>query len=325
MTKQTLMISAAFVGLMSVTPVMGAGSLYTLPLVSGSTETIAFGVNNKLEITGFALNSSTTYEDGFVGPASGTNYTTFDDTSSPNTQARAINKSGYITGITNATGSGSTYIPFERTPNGTITNVTMNGTAMNYLAQGINAKKLFTGSYYNTSNVITGYIGKNAAWKKDFTLPGITTTAVAGRGMDDNGDLTGWYEDSSGNQHGFYYPKGGTPVTIDDTGGVTNPEGINNKGEISGLYTDSSGNRHGFIYNIKKQKFTELTISGSTYVEVWGLNDKGVVAIDGLDSSTGLFVGYLYCPKASDCPGGAARTPQVPVLHRPMHVPVQVP
>lgn len=325
MSKQALMISAAFVNLLSAAPAMAAASLYTLPLVSGSTETIAFGVSNKLDITGFALNSSTGNEDGFVGPADGSAYTTFDDTSSPNTQARAINASGYITGIANATGSSTSYIPFERTPDGTITNVTMGGNPMNYLAQGINAKKQFTGSYYNSSSVITGYIGKNAKWKKDFTLPGITTTAVAGRGMNNKGDLVGWYEDSTGAQHGFYYPKGGTPVTIDDTGGVTNPEGINNKGEISGLYTDSSSNRHGFIYDIKTQTFTELTVPGSTYVEVWGLNDKGVVAIDGLDSTSGLFVGYLYCPKASVCPGGAVRAPQLPVLHRPMHVPVQAP
>jgi hypothetical protein len=113
-------------------------------------------------------------------------------------------------------------------------------------------------------------------------------------------------------------------VTIDDPNGITNPEGINNKGEISGLYTDSSGDRHGFIYNISSQVFTELTIPGSSYVEVWGLNDKGVVAIDGEDSS-GVFVGYLYCPKATDCPSTSARTSQVSVLRRPMHVPRQTP
>ena len=57
----------------------------------------------------------------------------------------------------------------------------------------------------------------------------------------------------------------------------------------------------------------------STYVEVWGLNDKGVVAIDG-ENSSGVFIGYLYCPKAKDCPVGAGKvaTSQVPDLR---HVP----
>jgi hypothetical protein len=106
--------------------------------------------------------------------------------------------------------------------------------------------------------------------------------------------------------HGFYQPVGGNAVTVDDPNGVTNPEGINNRGEISGLYTDSSGNRHGFIYDIATATFTELTVPNASFVEVWGLNDHGQVAIDGLDSGTGLFVGYIYCPSAKNCPGGAA-------------------
>jgi hypothetical protein len=324
MSKHALMISAALVGLLATAPAMAKGTYYQLPLVSGSTETISFGVNDSLVVTGFWLDSSGV-QHGFVGPASGTNYTSFDDSSDPDTQARAINNAGYITGIDNdACGSVTCYIPFERTPDGTITNITMNGSTLNYIAQGINKKKVFTGSYENSSGTIIGYTGKNAQWKKDFTLPGITTIGVAGRGMDDAGDIVGWYEDSTGTQHGFLLTnKGKKAVTIDDPNGVTNLEGINNKGEASGLYTDSSGNRHGFTYNIKKKKFTELTISGLAPIEVWGLNDKGVVDIDGFNGSA--YVGYLYCPKASDCPSGANRAQKAPVLHRGVRVPVPMP
>jgi probable HAF family extracellular repeat protein len=145
---------------------------------------------------------------------------------------------------------------------------------------------------------------------------------VAGRGINDKGDIVGWYADSSGVEHGFLL-SGKKVTTIDDPGGTTNVEGINNKGEASGLYTDTSGNRHGFTYDIKTKKFTELTVPNSTYVEVWGLNDKGVVAIDG-ENSSAVFVGYLYCPAAKDCPGGGAaiRAAQPPVLH---HTPGMVP
>jgi probable HAF family extracellular repeat protein len=197
----------------------------------------------------------------------------------------------------------------------------MDGTTLNYLVQGINKKGTFTGSYENDSGTIIGYTGKNAEYQGAITLPGITTIAVAGRGINDKGDIVGWYEDSSGVQHGFLL-SGKTATTIDNPNGATNLEGINNTGEASGLYTDSSGNRHGFTYDIKKKKFTELTVPGSTYVEVWGLNDNGVVAIDG-ENSSGVFVGYLYCPKAKDCPGGGeARSPQIPFLH---HVPRTAP
>ena len=321
MTRQALMISAALVGMLAAAPAMAKGTLYTLPLVSGSSETIAFGVSDNQTITGFWLDSNDV-ENGFVGPADGSDYTTFNDDPTGGTQPRGINAKGYITGIDDV-GSGNVldYIPYERAPDGTITDVTMDGTALNYLVQGINKKGVFTGSYENSSSQIIGYTGKNAEYKKSFTLPGITTTAVAGRGMNDAGDIVGWYEDSSGIQHGFLL-SGKTATTIDDPNGTTNLEGINNNGEASGLYTDASGNRHGFTYDIKKKKFTELTVSGSTYVEVWGLNDNGVVAIDG-ENSSGVFVGYLYCPTAKVCPKGAgAGSPQLPVLH---HAPRFIP
>ena len=326
MSKSALMISAALVGLMATTPAMAkGGTLYTLPLVTGSTETIAFGVNNAGDITGFWLDSSGV-EHGFVGPDDGSNYTTFDDPTDPDTQARGISQDGTVTGADNVLcGSPSCFVPFERSKKGTITDVTMKGAPLNYLVQGINSKDTFTGSYENSSSQIFAYTGRKAKFSANVNLKGITTTGVAGRGTNDAGDVVGWYLDSSGIQHGFLQPKKGNAVTIDDPNGTTNAEGINNKGEISGLYTDASGNRHGFTYNIAKKKFTELTVSGSTFVEVWGLNDKGVVAIDATNSS-GSFVGYLFCPKASDCPKGAAKSPQVPVLHRNVpHLPLTTP
>jgi probable HAF family extracellular repeat protein len=321
MTRKALMISAAFVGLVAATPVMAKGTLYQLPLVSGSTETIAFGVTKDQTVTGFWVDSSG-IQNGFVGPADGSNYTTFNDDGTGGTQPRGINKKGFITGIDNVqSGDPTQYVPYERAPDGTITDVTMDGAPLNYLAQGINKKGAFTGSYFDMSGNIFGYTGKNAQYKAGITLPGITTTAVAGRGINDKGDIVGWYADSSGVQHGFLL-SGNTATTIDNPGGTTNLEGINNKGEISGLYTDTSANRHGFSYDIKTKTFTELTVPGATFVEAWGLNDKGVVAVDGADAS-GVFIGYLYCPKANDCPSGArARSPQVPVLH---HVPRLVP
>ncbi len=319
MKRQALMMTVAIASLAAAAPAMAkGGTLYTLPMVSGSTETIAFGVTDKLNITGFWLDSSS-IENGFAGPADGSNYTTWNDESNGGTQPRGINAKGYITGIDDVgSGSPTSYIPYERSPDGTITDITMNGTNLNYLAQGINKKGVFAGSWENSSSQILGYIGKDAQYQKGIKLKGLTTTAIAGRAINDKGDIAGWYEDSSGVQHGFIL-SGKTVTTVDDPNGITNVEGINNNGEASGLYTDTSGNRHGFTYDIKKKKFTELTVPGSTYVEVWGLNDNGVVAIDG-ENSSAVFVGYLYCPTASVCPSGSAvRSPAVPVLHATHH------
>jgi hypothetical protein len=313
------MISVALAGLMATAPAMAkGGSLYQLPMVSGSTATIAFGINNSQTITGYWLDASAV-QHGFVGPADGSNYTSFDAKTDPDTQPRGINAAGYITGIDNSlSGDPTTYIPFERSPKGKITNVTMNGTVLNYLVQGINTKGTFSGNYENSSAQFIGYTGAKSKFGSAIKLKGIKNTGTAGRGIDDAGDVVGWYLDANGAQHGFYQPSGGKAITIDDPGGTTNPEGINNKGEISGLYTDASSNRHGFTYDIKSAKFTELTVPNSTFVEVWGLNDDGVVAMDG-ENSSAVFVGYLFCPSKKVCPKSAVayRAPQVPVLHAP--------
>jgi hypothetical protein len=327
MSKKSLMISAACVAALVASPAFAKSVLYQLPLVSGSTETIAFGISNSGNVTGFWLDTSSV-EHGFVGPDDGSNYTTFDDSADGvGTQPRGLNKKGIVMGIANvSTGNVLDYVPFERTPDGTITHVTKKGQVLNYLVQGINRYSVFDGGYEdpNTGEFI-GYTGKRAKYKNKIKLNGITTTGVAPRGINDAGDTAGWYLDTNGVMHGFYQPYGGTAVTIDDPNGVTNPEGINNKGEISGLYTDTSGNRHGFIYDIATATFTELTVPNSTYVEVWGLNDHGQVAIDGLDSNTGFFVGYIYCPSAKNCPGTAAAVKH-PVLHRSaLPVPRQMP
>lgn len=320
---KSLMLTVAAAALFATAPAMAAGTLYTLPLVSGSTETIAFGVTNSGNITGFWLDSSG-IEHGFVGPDDGSNYTSFDDTvDGSGTQARGINSNGLITGIANVgTGNALDYVPFERATDGTITHVTRNGNVLNYLIHGINKSGVFAGNYENPTTLVdTGYTGRNAVYKNKITVKGISNTGAAGRGIDEAGDIVGWYLDSSAFLHGFYMPVGGTAVTVDDPNGyeTIGLEGINNKGKAVGMWEDSSGNRHGFEYDIAKKKFKELTISGATGVEVWGINDKGVVAIDNLTT------GYLYCPTATDCPSGAAAVKPHPVLHPGVHVPLSMP
>lgn len=322
--RKSLMLTVAAAALFATAPAMAKGTLYTLPLVSNSTETIAFGVNNSGNITGFWLDSSGV-EHGFVGPDDGSNYTSFDDTADgTGTQARGISPKGVVTGIANvSTGNPLSYVPFERATDGTITHVTKKGNVLNYLIHGINKSGVFVGNYQNPSTLVDyAYQGRNAVYKSGIKVKGITNTGAAARGIDNAGDIVGWYLDSNGVLHGFYMPFGQNAVTVDDPNGANTIglEGINNKGKAVGMFTDSSGNRHGFEYNIAKKTFKELTISGATAVEVWGINDKGVVAIDNESA------GYLYCPTATDCPAGAVAVKPHPVaLHAGVHVPLPMP
>jgi hypothetical protein len=256
MLKQNLVISAALAGLLATGPAMAKSMLFQVVLVTGSRSTNVFGINDHAVATGSWLDVSGV-EHGYVGVPDGAGYTTFDDPTDPGTEPRGINDGGYIMGFDNSQNrSPEAYIPFERAPDGTVTNVTMGGTMLNNLVQGINNKKNeFTGSYYNTSLNVVAYIGKSAAFTKGIKLKGIANSGVAGRGIDTAGDIVGWYLDSGGVEHGFLL-SGGNATTIDYSGAAyTVLEGINDKGAISGYYDDTSGIIHGFTYDIATKTF----------------------------------------------------------------------
>jgi probable HAF family extracellular repeat protein len=78
-------------------------------------------------------------------------------------------------------------------------------------------------------------------------VPGSGTFA---QGINDDGQVVGYYYDSSGNAHGFLFTRGGY-TTLDDPSTVNNqtfPEGINKNGDIVGWYNDLSRD-HGFVYS----------------------------------------------------------------------------
>ena len=69
---------------------------------------------------------------------------------------------------------------------------------------------------------------------------------ICATGINNSGQIVGYYDDSSGNSHGFLYSNG-TWTTLDDPLATKGTEavGINDSGQIVGNYADSSGN--GFL------------------------------------------------------------------------------
>ena len=70
------------------------------------------------------------------------------------------------------------------------------------------------------------------------------------KGINDAGEIVGYYLDGSSVAHGFVY-NNGAYVTLNDpaaTGG-TYAEGINDAGEVVGYYLDSSDVARGFVYS----------------------------------------------------------------------------
>src|SRR2546426_1157699 len=84
----------------------------------------------------------------------------------------------------------------------------------------------------------------------DDPLAGANAAGTAANGINDTGQIVGWYEDGSGGLHSFLY-SGGTYTTLDHplATGYTVATGINNKGQIVGYYANGSSSLHGFLYS----------------------------------------------------------------------------
>jgi hypothetical protein len=313
MNKATMMLSVAAMALFAGSEVMAAdalkGTLVPVAPVPNSQSTNVFGISESGGASGVITGSWTdarAVEHGYVGPANGSSYTTFDDPKSPGpgTEPRAINNNGYVTGFSNSqNGSISGDIPFERDPSGNITEVTKGGTLLNGLIQGINNRRgEFAGSYINSSLQAVGYLGKDGAYKQGIKLKGFKNTGYAARAINNAGDIVGWYYDSSGVQHGLLIV-GGTAQQLDPSEANLSSnalEGINDKGTITGFWTDTSGIIHGYYYKMNSKKFTTIKVPGSsTFVQAWGVDDSNRIAI-GSDAGP-----YIYCPHGTACPPGA--------------------
>lgn len=303
MSRNSTLTCAAVVALALGTSALAKGIFVPIVPVANSTLTNVFAINDNDVITGSWLDPSNV-EHGYVGPLSGSKYKTFDDPNSPSpgTEPRAINDGSYITGFSNSqNGAPSGDIPFERDPKGKITEITKKGTLLNYLVQGINQSNEFAGSYVNSSLAVVGYLGENGKYKSAFKVTGLQNSGYAGRGVDNAGDIVGWYDDATGVQHGLLV-SGGTAQKLEPSEtnlASSTLEGINDKGMITGWWTDTGGLIHAFTYNMTSKKFTNLKVPGSsTFVQAWGINNKGLVAVG---SDAGY---YIYCPSAATCPAG---------------------
>ena len=109
--------------------------------------------------------------------------------------------------------------------------------------------------------------------------------------VNDSGHVVGFWGDSEGNNHGFYWD-GTTFTSIDYPGaGATFAQGINNAGVISGLYLTNNGTQaHGYILN--DGTFTSYDYPGfAGQTDGEGINNHGVTTgyYGSGSNSTGFF------------------------------------
>ena len=248
------------------------------------------------------------------------------------TNLLGINNEGLIAGFYGSGNPGDPNQGFLLTPSSTFTAMDFPPNSQNAAVQtqltGLNDKGIVVGYFYNTNLGVPsdnqfGFFEKSGVFTEvnNPNTPGLFGNPAPQPGIlienqligvNDHNIAVGFYNDVSGNSHGYTYDinTGKFSANIDDPSGVsTVTAAINNKGDIAGFYTDAGGVIHGFLDN--HGAFKTVDAPGATTTELLGLNDHGIAV--GFDIVNGVTHGIIYNTKTGtfitlDAPNAVSTT-----------------
>src|SRR5581483_3301028 len=128
--------------------------------------------------------------------------------------------------------------------------------------------------------------------------PSEGTGGTIASGINNQGEIVGYYQDTNGVYHGFLYSNGSYIPLDDPSAQWTQALGINNRGDVVGTYWDSSAqNYYGFLYSGTQYTtiadpsgyFGRPNLGGSVST---GINDDGVIV--GHFANGAVNQGYVY-------------------------------
>jgi VCBS repeat-containing protein len=206
--------------------------------------------------------------------------TTIDPPGSVNAYAVSINASAQIVGTDGFNGG---YLD----SGGTFTTITLQGAVT----------AVFGSHSINDLGQIVGWSGADGFMDSGGTFTPIDVPGASGRteplGINDSGQITGFYEDRSG-AHAFFYDHGTyTPISLPGNAYEQFDIGINASGQVVGSYIDSSNSNviHGFLYS--GGTVTTIDPPGSHATYPHSINFSGQIVGSYLDSSN-VEHGFLY-------------------------------
>jgi hypothetical protein len=274
-------IGLAVAGLLAPTRADGGYAFQTIDVPGATGGTFAVGVNASGLVTGYYADAKGAYH-GFTwqnGKATPVDYAGVSGVTETflfqnNAAGQAA---GYYTGsdgnahslvYNSATG---TWTPIPDAPGGFPFNA----------AGGINDNGQLAGNYSTDKTAASNLVG----WLYDiktntytpFTVPQADPAlfGTATYGMNNHGDIAGFYPDSSNKDHGFIWDPTTGSRTIDVPGatGGTFAFGINDAGTIAGQYNIGTTN-YGFLLD-SGNHLTTVTIPGATNTQIFGIDDRG--------------------------------------------------
>jgi probable HAF family extracellular repeat protein len=190
-------------------------------------------------------------------------------------QANGINNRRQVVGFTIAMGPPQAFL-YE---NGEATLFSFPG-APATLARGINDTGAIVGSYS-----LTGAPDGQRAFIRDasgeytsFQYPGDNTVFTVGVGINNKGDIVGFYLDSSDLQlHGFVRYADGRVSAVDHpaANGLSIALGINSRGTICGVRNDAFQGFPEIGYCISGGSYQDVLVPGATSTNVTDINNRG--------------------------------------------------
>ncbi|MGH9249480.1 MAG: D-alanyl-D-alanine carboxypeptidase family protein [Acidimicrobiales bacterium] len=185
-----------------------------------------------------------------------------------------INDRGYVTGeyIRPDRESG-----FVRDPRGRISTFDVPG-ARGTEAVKINDRRQIVGRYsedtpfVDDSTRVRGYIRHRGKTTRIDAPDAVHTLPT---GINDRGDVVGYFVDSGGTTHGFVWRDGRfTTLDVPDATAPT-PVDINDRGDVVGLFIDDAGAPKGFL--LSKGRYSTIAAPGAPTTIPFGINDTGQI------------------------------------------------
>ena len=278
----------------------------TIDNAADATFNQLLGINNTGTIAGYFGSGAAGHPNqGYtvVPPYGQANYTNENFPGSMQTQVTGINNSGLTVGF---------WADINNNNFGFVNNSGTFTTVVNPNSGPINTPQVNQLLAVNNHNVAAGfYIDDNGVTQGDtyditnhsFTplnIPG--ATAVTAAGINDAGEIVGFYTTVAGTTLGFLL-NGNSLTSLQDPNAPLSTMllGLNNTGLADGVYTDASGLLHGFVYDIGANTFTTVDdpngVGGTT---LNGLNDLGQLTgffVDANGNTNGLLANPSRVPE----------------------------
>jgi probable HAF family extracellular repeat protein len=259
-----------------------------------AASTQAFGINERGDVVG-AYTDTAGNSHGFQ--LSDGKFRAIDFPGGVLTSARGINDDGAVAGGFAESNDPSVVHGFVLR-NGKFLELDFPGSAHSGIL-GINEAGDVTGSYdLGDINTGIGYFTHRQEFKS-FEVPGSAPLSTGPHGINDDGQVVGFYNDGANPNvvHGFLLDDGKF-TTIDYPGAtVTGFFGINERGDLIGGCTCIDGMGHGLLYT--DGQFTIISYPNASHTRPRGINDRGQIVGFYQMAANAPLQGFIATPKHS--------------------------